>query len=207
MPIWLTEFSTWGDEGKITAEGTRSFIEYLLPQLDELDCVERYAWFSPDYNKKDASSSSLFDYGTGNLTTIGKIYAQIGNPAGYPAKTYGVSSNTTQNTSVAACIGSLKTTLYGLTAKKKAFKYSIRAMDGAVKYQIQYSLSKKFSTKKKYKTKIKTVGATTTDEKNGTIKKLKKKKKYYVRVRSIKRMFGKDYYCAWSSVDKVKTKK
>ena len=80
-------------------------------------------------------------------------------------------------------------------------------MDGAVKYQIQYSLSKKFSKKKKYKTKIKTVGATTSDEKNGTIKKLKKKKRYYVRVRAIKQFLGKNYYCAWSGRQSVKTKK
>ncbi|MBP5773191.1 MAG: hypothetical protein J6W35_03885 [Eubacterium sp.] len=208
-PIWITEFAIWkfDKNDKAGCAKTQEFMRIVLKGLNERSYVERYAWFSPDYNSKDASSSSLFDYGTGNLTTIGKVYAQIGNPAGYPAKTYGVPSGSNVNTSVASCIASQKTTLYGLTKKKKAFKYSIKAMDGAVKYQIQYSLSKKFSKKKKYKTKIKTVGATTSDEKNGTIKKLKKKKRYYVRVRAIKQFLGKNYYCAWSGRQSVKTKK
>ena len=208
-PIWITEFAIWkfDKNDKAGCAKTQEFMKIVLKGLNERSYVERYSWFSPDLNSKDASSSSLFDYSTGALTTIGKVYAQIGNPAGYPAKTYGVNSNTSQNTSVAACIASQKTTLYGLTKKKKAFRYSIKAMDGAVKYQIQYSLSKKFSKKKKYKTKIKTVGATNTDEKNGTIKKLKKKKRYYVRVRAIKQFLGKNYYCAWSARQSVKTKK
>ena len=49
--------------------------------------------------------------------------------------------------------------------------------------------------------------ATTTGEKKGTIKKLKKKKRYYVRVRAIKQFLGKNYYCAWSARQSVKTKK
>lgn len=207
-PIWITEFAIWkfDKNDKAGCAKTQEFMKIVLKGLNERSYVERYSWFSPDLNSKDASSSSLFNYSTGALTTLGKIYAQIGNPAGYPAKTYGVASNTSQNTSVASCIASHKTGLIGLTRKKKAFKYSIMAMDGAVKYQIQYSLNKKFKKKKKYKTKIKTVGATKTDEKKGTIKKLKKKKKYYVRVRAIKPFLGKNYYCGWSGVQKVKTK-
>ena len=208
-PIWITEFAIWkfDKNDKAGCAKTQEFMRIVLKGLNERSYVERYSWFSPDLNSKDASSSSLFDYGTGALTTIGKVYAQIGNPAGYPAKTYGVPSGCSYSTTPAACIASQKTTLYGLTKKKKAFKYSIKAMDGAVKYQIQYSLSKKFSKKKKYKTKIKTVGAATSDEKNGTIKKLKKKKRYYVRVRAIKQFLGKNYYCAWSARQSVKTKK
>ena len=208
-PIWITEFAIWkfDKNDKAGCAKTQEFMRIVLKGLNERSYVERYSWFSPDLNSKDASSSSLFDYGTGALTTIGKVYAQIGNPAGYPAKSYGVPSGCSYSTTPAACIASQKTTLYGLTKKKKAFKYSIKAKDGAVKYQIQYSLSKKFSKKKKYKTKIKTVGATTTGEKKGTIKKLKKKKRYYVRVRAIKQFLGKNYYCAWSARQSVKTKK
>ncbi len=135
------------------------------------------------------------------------MYAQIGNPAGYKAKTYGVSSSTKQSTTVAACVGSIKTRMYSVTGKKKAFKYSIKAVKGAVGYQLQYSLNKKFSKKKKYKTKIKTLGSTKKDEKNGTIRKLKKTRKYFVRARAIKKLMGKKYYCGWSKVEKVKTKK
>ena len=40
-----------------------------------------------------------------------------------------------------------------------------------------------------------------------TIKKLKKKKTYYVRIRTYKKVSGKTYYSGWSSVKKVKIKK
>lgn len=208
-PIWITEFAIW-KFSKDDAAGcakTQEFLKIVLKGLNERSYVERYAWFSPDLNKPEASSSSLFDYGTGNLTTLGKMYAQIGNPVGYPAKTYGVNSSTNVNTSIAACVASIKGQIYWLQGKKKAFKYCIKTDKGYAGYQLQYSLSKKFSKKKKYKTKTKKLGATKKELKKGTIKKLKKKKRYYVRLRPIKRLMGKNYYCGWSKTSKVKTKK
>lgn len=208
-PIWITEFAMWkfDKNDKSGCAKTQEFLKIVLKGLNERSYVERFSWFTPNYAETAASSSSLFDYKTGNITTIGKMYAQIGNPSGYPAKTYGVSSSINQNTSIGACVASNQSIIYELKGKKKAFKYYIKAEKEAVGYQIQYSLSKKFSKKKKYKTKIKTLGATKSDEKVGTIKKLKKKKKYYVRARAIKQLMGKKYYYSWSKVQKVKTKK
>lgn len=68
-------------------------------------------------------------------------------------------------------------------------------------YQIQYSISKKFA--KGNKTKTISKNKTT----SYTIKKLKKKKTYYVRIRTYKKVSGKTYYSGWSSVKKVKIKK
>ena len=68
-------------------------------------------------------------------------------------------------------------------------------------YQIQYSTSKKFA--KGNKTKTISKNKTT----SYTIKKLKKKKTYYVRIRTYKKVSGKTYYSGWSSVKKVKIKK
>ena len=208
-PIWITEFALWrfDKSDKAGCAKAQEFLKIVLKGLNERSYVERFSWFSPNYKETAASSSSLFDYDTGALTTIGKMYAQIGNPAGYPAKTYGVASGTNVNTSVANCIATNKTKMFYVKGKKKAFKYSIVAKKEATGYQLQYSLNKKFSKKKKYKTKIKNVAATTADEKTGTIKKLKKKKKYYVRARAVKTYLGKKYYCGWSKVEKVKTKK
>ena len=59
----------------------------------------------------------------------------------------------------------------------------------------------------KYKTKTKNISATSATVKNGTIKKLTKKKTYYVRVRAYKVINGKKYYCKWSKINKVKIKK
>lgn len=64
-------------------------------------------------------------------------------------------------------------------------------------YQIQYAPNKKFK-----KAKRKTVKSTSV-----TIKKLKKKKTYFVRVRAYKLVDGKKVYGKWSAVKKVKIKK
>jgi len=41
---------------------------------------------------------------------------------------------------------------------------------------------------------------------SSTVKKLKAKKKYYVRIRTYKKVNGKTYYSGWSKVKNVKTK-
>lgn len=68
-------------------------------------------------------------------------------------------------------------------------------------YQVQYSTSKKFANGNKTKTisKNKTTSL--------TIKGLKKKKTYYVRIRTYKKVAGKTYYSSWSSVKKAKINK
>lgn len=65
-------------------------------------------------------------------------------------------------------------------------------------YEIQYSLKKKFNSKAKIK---KVAGAS---KKSVTIKKLKAGKKYYVRIRTWKKVGGRKYYSAWSKVKTVK---
>ena len=56
-----------------------------------------------------------------------------------------------------------------------------------------YHLPKKVNIKKSSTTKL-------------TVKKLKKKKKYYVRMRSYKMVNGKKVYSSWSKTKTVKTK-
>ena len=67
-------------------------------------------------------------------------------------------------------------------------------------YEIQLATDKKFKKNKKTITikKQKTTKA--------TVKKLKAKKKYYVRVRTYKTVNGKKVYSAWSKIKTVKTK-
>ena len=95
------------------------------------------------------------------------------------------------------------TTIKKLSSKKKGFtvKWSKRAtqVNG---YYIQYSTSKKF-TKKTTKTK-KIQGCSKT---SASYKKLKAKKKYYVRVRTYYFTNSRNYYSSWSKVKTVKTKK
>ena len=67
-------------------------------------------------------------------------------------------------------------------------------------YQIQYSTSSTFRSGNVTKT-VSNAKTTTL-----TVKKLKAKKLYYVRVRTYRKVSGKTYYSAWSAVKKIKTK-
>ena len=81
--------------------------------------------------------------------------------------------------------------------KKGKIKATWKKLTNVSGYQIQYAPNKKFK-----KAKRKTVKSTSV-----TIKKLKKKKTYFVRVRAYKLADGKKVYGKWSSVKKVKIKK
>lgn len=83
-----------------------------------------------------------------------------------------------------------------IAGKRKA-KASWKKLTNVSGYQIQYAPNKKFK-----KAKSKTVKSTSV-----TIKKLKKKKTYFVRVRAYKLVDGKKVYGKWSVVKKVKIKK
>ncbi|SDB07172.1 FMN-binding protein [Eubacterium oxidoreducens] len=85
-----------------------------------------------------------------------------------------------------------------LKKAKKSIKVSYSKASGTG-YQIQYSTSKSFKNAKT----IKVTKAKTTSK---TISKLKSKKKYYVRVRSYKKMGSSVYYGTYSSVKSCKTK-
>lgn len=92
------------------------------------------------------------------------------------------------------------TSIKKLTKAKKSFKITWKKVSGASGYQIQYSTNKKFKSGNKTYTAKK--GSTT----SATVKKLKSKKTYYVRVRAYKSINGKKVYSAWSKVKSVKTK-
>lgn len=93
------------------------------------------------------------------------------------------------------------TNIVKLTAKSKAFIAKWKKQTAQVTgYQIQYSTIKSFS---KADTKTITKNSTT----SATYKKLKAKKKYYVRIRTYKTVSGKKYYSAWSVARTVTTKK
>ena len=81
--------------------------------------------------------------------------------------------------------------------KKLKAKATWKKLTNVFGYQIQYAPNKKFK-----KAKSKTVKSSSV-----TLKKLKKKKTYFVRVRAYKLANGKKVYGKWSSVKKVKIKK
>ena len=81
--------------------------------------------------------------------------------------------------------------------KDRKLTASWKKASGADGYQIQYAPNKKFK-----KAKSQTVKSTSV-----TLKKLKKKTTYFVRVRAYKAVDGKKVFGKWSSVKKVKIKK
>ena len=83
---------------------------------------------------------------------------------------------------------------------KKAISVKWKKVRGVKGYQVQVATDKKFKKNKKTVT-IKKQKTTKT-----TVKKLKAKKKYYVRIRTYKTVNGKKVYSSWSKVKSVKTK-
>ncbi len=79
LPIWITEFAVadWDAEtpadNRHSAQQIISFMGEVLPILDDLDFVYRYAWFNSDPNHGPLGPSALFN-SSGELTTLGQIY-------------------------------------------------------------------------------------------------------------------------------------
>ena len=78
-PIWITEFAVGDWTAKSAAENKHSpekvarFMRKVLPMLERLDFVERYAWYSASPESKALGTSALFDE-NGELTDLGKLY-------------------------------------------------------------------------------------------------------------------------------------
>lgn len=86
-----------------------------------------------------------------------------------------------------------------ITTKKKSLKVTWKVSSGVTGYRLQYSLKKNFK-------KAKTVAIKKASTHTKTIKKLKKKKKYYIRLKSYKIVGGTIYLSGWSKAASKKTK-
>ena len=82
-------------------------------------------------------------------------------------------------------------------AKKKKLNVSWKKVSGATGYEIQYATNNKFTKNNK---------SVTVKKNKVTLKRLKSKKKYFVKVRAYKTVNGNTYYGKWSKVVKKKTK-
>lgn len=119
-------------------------------------------------------------------------------PATTPSTTQPTTKpSTTKNTET---VKPKKTSIKKLSKGKKKFTVTWAKVSGVKGYQIQYSSDKKF------KKNNKSITVTKQKTTKATVKKLKSKKKYYVRVRTYKMVNGKKIYSSWSKVKSVKTK-
>ena len=128
----------------------------------------------------------------------GKPATKPSEPATTPSTTQPTTKpSTTKNTKT---VKPKKTSIKKLSKGKKKFTVTWAKVSGIKGYQIQYSSDKKF------KKNNKSVTVTKQKTTKATVKKLKSKKKYYVRVRTYKTVNGKKIYSSWSKVKSVKTK-
>lgn len=84
LPIWITEFGVMGDNisNRYTEEQTLKYMQAVLPELEKLPYVARYAWFgSGDRIKEQAKTNRLFDINSGRLTLLGQFYSEFGGEA------------------------------------------------------------------------------------------------------------------------------
>ena len=78
-PVWITEFAVgdWNaksvDANRYKPDAVLKFMEDILPKLERLDFVERYAWFPARTENPALGTSALFD-GNGELTKLGECY-------------------------------------------------------------------------------------------------------------------------------------
>jgi hypothetical protein len=81
-PIWITEFAPadWNATSVATSKYSKSdiltFMKEALPALDNLDYVQRYAWFSASETSAPLGNAALFD-SSGKLTTLGNFYSNF----------------------------------------------------------------------------------------------------------------------------------
>ena len=148
-----------------------------------------------------------------------KKYEHLGNSYSNGGQVYGLLSGTTYKLKVRAVKTVNGKTYYGpysdvlktttatdktkitkTKGAKKKLTVNWKKISKATGYQIQVATDKKFTKNKKSVTitKNKTISK--------TIKKLKSKKKYYIRVRTYRKVAGKKVYSSWSSVKNIKTK-
>lgn len=119
------------------------------------------------------------------------------SPAPTPAPTQPIA---TPNATVKAVAKPKSAKFKKVKAARKAIAVEWKKVSGVKGYQIQVATDKKFKKNKK------TVTVKKQKTTKVTIKKLKAKKKYYVRMRTYKTVKGKKVYSSWSKVKTVKTK-
>ena len=92
-----------------------------------------------------------------------------------------------------------KVSLSSVKARKKKMVVYWKKTGGNQGYQVQYSTSKRFSSN------VKTVRLSA-GKKSVTIKNIPAKKRYYVRIRSYKKVGNKIWYTGWSKAKNIRTK-
>lgn len=170
--------------------------------IDASTCVfPKNTWFIKGIQHTDfVYGGQACDFLTTLITTTEKTtVSSIKKFTGYGRY---ISADSSQN--ISNVTGTSKATKVKKVTKKTSstIKLKLKKISSAKGYQIQYSTSSKFASKKTKTVTIK--GAKNTSK---TLKNLKRNKTYYIRVRTYKIVANKKVYSDWSSTKTVTTKK
>ena len=125
-------------------------------------------------------------------TPKSSVKSQVPTKGNQSSQTVNAGKNNAKMTSLTKIKG-----VVAKNQKKCKVKVTWKKVSNSLGYQIQYAINKKFKKAKK-----KTVKSTSV-----TLRKLKKKKTYFIRIRAYKMNDKKKVYGKWSLVKKVKVKK
>lgn len=184
--------------GKVTRPEKDTMVKLTVKTYYSASFVEKTDFFfDPGPLGDNAAYRSVIVMVKGTKQDEVKDSKPATKPSG-PATTQPTTKpSTTKNTET---VKPKKTSIKKLSKGKKKFTVTWAKVSGVKGYQIQYS------TDKKFKKNNKSVTVTKQKTTKATVKKLKSKKKYYVRVRTYKTVNGKKIYSSWSKVKSVKTK-
>ena len=130
----------------------------------------------------DSSRTSLYYY-AGTVSSNGAV-SEVAIPSNNATANNGAAANKHNSPSFVSAASPKKAKIKKVKAAgRRALKITIKRDKNASGYQIQYSINKKFKKKKTKAVNIKKNKTTTK-----TLKKLKSGKKYYIRVRSYKKV-------------------
>lgn len=185
------------DSGDAVFEVSHFSTYYIVPGNEKKTPVVVNAK-TATYNGKTLKGTVAFKTQDGKTLYSKTVSGK--NPGTYSVKFAG-------NDEYKGATGSFKiavksTSIKSLKKAKKAFTVKVKKQSKTYVsgYQVRYSLNSDMS-----KAKIKTIG-TKYNKVSKKISKLKSKKKYYVQVRSYKKIGSKKYYSSWSTKKSVMTK-
>ena len=204
-----------GENVKISWKATSAnsdFAQYWLVIVNETTKQKVYGGDpgvaqNPSVNQKTVTLSSAGRYyikiysvpfyGKESRQKMATKYIEVSNKTYINANNVTESKLNTVKQQTYQKTGMTQAEIKKILSKKRCLKLFLGKVTGAKGYQLQYAMNKKFKKKKSVQTK----------KTKYTIKKLKKKKTYYIRVRAYKMNGKKKVYGKWSTVKKVKIKK
>lgn len=178
----------------------------LTGQMLPLDTTDVMEWKTSDAAVADVSGGMVTAYKAGKAKVTAYVEGGVSVDCNITVKGSSKDNNNNKDNKdskenkekTAGTITSVKAKISYVKSKgSKSIKLKLNNLGSADGYQIQYSLKKNFKKSKEIKSK----------SSNVTIKKLKKNRRYYVRVRAYGKVNGKTYYGKWSARKSARTKR